>query len=99
MPAAQQRSALAALLECLAPRQLTLRGALRAALNPPAFGYSANGASHGEHVVDVDESEWLAGRTGAVFDALAPADAVATLVLSKLLGSAARPELGCDNIL
>ncbi|MFT4046039.1 MAG: zinc-dependent metalloprotease [Solimonas sp.] len=72
VPAAQQRDALAALLETLAPAQLTLSPQLLAQLPPRPLGYDFH-------------RELFARHTGITFDALGPATAASELTIGLLL--------------
>ncbi|MEO6595277.1 MAG: zinc-dependent metalloprotease [Planctomycetota bacterium] len=71
---AEQRRALAALLDALAPARLQLPEALLAQIPPRPAGFDRH-------------RELFANRTSAAFDALAPAEALADLTFSLLLHS------------
>lgn len=72
VPAAEQRRALDAVLGTVAPEQLQVPAAVLRILPPRPHGFEAT-------------RELFARRTGLVFDALAPAEAAATLAFSLLL--------------
>lgn len=72
VPADQQRAALDALLETLRPAQLALPEAARERIPPRPPGHSSN-------------RELFAGRTGLTFDAYAPAEVAASMVLEALV--------------
>lgn len=72
VPARQQREALAAVLETLAPAQLTLSPALLARLPPRPLGYERH-------------RELFPRDTGITFDALSPAASASQLTIGLLL--------------
>jgi hypothetical protein len=72
VPAERQRAALDALLETIRPAQLALPAAARERIPPRPPGHPST-------------RELFAGRTGLPFDAYAPAEGAATMVLEALL--------------
>jgi hypothetical protein len=72
VPAERQRAALDALLETVQPAQLALPEAAREQISPRPPGHPSN-------------RELFEGRTGLTFDAYAPAEVAATMVLEALV--------------
>lgn len=72
VPASQQRRAIRAVLETLSPQALAVPQSLLDIIPPRPPGYSSS-------------RENFAGRTSPAFDALAPAEAAAEIVISLLL--------------
>ncbi|MBC8167044.1 MAG: zinc-dependent metalloprotease [Bryobacteraceae bacterium] len=72
VPGTEQRRALASLLKTIQPEALTLKEQLLRSIPPRAFDYPRT-------------QENFKGRTGLTFDAVAPAEAAASLTLSLVL--------------